>query len=374
MIFAACTEIDPLGVANGVPEGYDPSVVPVTGVTLNKDTTSIILGNTEKLTATIEPEDATNKAITWSTSDENIATVSEDGLVTSVGAGEAVITVTSDADADISAECNVTIAYDNDWIYFVEESTVSKMRLDGTGVESVFTLPFVDTSKIQLDSLRQKLYVFNHFTAITNQIYEYNLDGTGQRLIADTDTSDIGDIALDHINGYLYYVWSGGIVRINLDDTSIKDNILTLGLGVPSYVAPDYKGGVYYFYNAGIYKVATDTTSIQLDPITPTAPTVSCKGLYSDSTGAYLYYYDFEVIMKVAVATKTSSGVLDTGNSIISNMVLYQPGSKIFFQNEIGGAPPYNYIISSINMDGSGYKEVLNNSTSIITTFDILAK
>ncbi|SHJ24696.1 Ig-like domain-containing protein, partial [Pseudobutyrivibrio xylanivorans] len=84
--------------------------VAVTGVTLNKSTTSIVEGTTETLEATVAPVDATNKNVTWSSDNEDVATV-EDGVVTGVAAGTATITVTTE-DGDFEAECEVTVTAD----------------------------------------------------------------------------------------------------------------------------------------------------------------------------------------------------------------------------------------------------------------------
>jgi uncharacterized protein (TIGR02145 family) len=83
--------------------------VAVTGVTLNKSTLLLTLGATETLTATVAPETATNKAVTWSTGDSTTATVSADGLVTAVKEGTVTITVTT-ADGSFTADCVVTIS------------------------------------------------------------------------------------------------------------------------------------------------------------------------------------------------------------------------------------------------------------------------
>ena len=82
--------------------------VPVTGVSLDKITLELFTGNTATLTATVEPGNATNKALTWSTSDNTVATVDENGTVTAVGAGEATITVTTE-DGEYIATCTVTV-------------------------------------------------------------------------------------------------------------------------------------------------------------------------------------------------------------------------------------------------------------------------
>ena len=90
-----------------VPEPTPP-VVSVTGVTLNKTSTSIQVGGTETLTATVLPEDATNQNVTWKSDKPEIATVDANGKVTGVKAGEATITVTTE-DGGKTATCKVTV-------------------------------------------------------------------------------------------------------------------------------------------------------------------------------------------------------------------------------------------------------------------------
>lgn len=82
-------------------------VVSVTGVTLNKSALTLEVGEAEKLTATIEPADATDKSLSWTTSDESVAIVDESGVVTALKAGTATITVSA-ADGK-TAVCEVTV-------------------------------------------------------------------------------------------------------------------------------------------------------------------------------------------------------------------------------------------------------------------------
>ena len=90
-----------------VPEPTPP-VVSVTDVTLNKTSTSIQVGGTETLTATVSPKDAANKKVTWKSSNAAIASVDANGKVTGVAAGEATITVTTE-DGGKTATCKVTV-------------------------------------------------------------------------------------------------------------------------------------------------------------------------------------------------------------------------------------------------------------------------
>ena len=80
----------------------------VTGVTLNEKTLTLTAPQTATLTATVAPADATNRAVSWSSSNPSVATVSDKGLVTPVGSGETVITVKT-ADGGLKASCTVTV-------------------------------------------------------------------------------------------------------------------------------------------------------------------------------------------------------------------------------------------------------------------------
>jgi uncharacterized protein YjdB len=82
--------------------------VAVTGVSLNKTATTLFVGGTETLIATIAPSNATNQNLTWTTSDDSVATVNSAGLVTAVAEGTATITVTT-ADGGFTAVCAVTV-------------------------------------------------------------------------------------------------------------------------------------------------------------------------------------------------------------------------------------------------------------------------
>ncbi len=84
--------------------------VPVTGVTLNKTRTSLYVGDTETLTATVAPDNATNQAVTWTSSNPSVATV-KNGVVTAVAPGIAVITATTQ-DGNHTAACAVTVRPD----------------------------------------------------------------------------------------------------------------------------------------------------------------------------------------------------------------------------------------------------------------------
>lgn len=81
--------------------------VSVTGVSLDKPSAELEVGGTITLTKTIEPANATNQNVTWSSSDVKVATV-ENGTVKAVAVGTADITVTTE-DGGKTATCTVTV-------------------------------------------------------------------------------------------------------------------------------------------------------------------------------------------------------------------------------------------------------------------------
>jgi len=83
--------------------------VPVSGTSMSKASTTLSVGDSETLQATILPASATNKTVKWASSNPSIATVSSLGLVRGVAAGEATITATSAANPAVSDICIVTV-------------------------------------------------------------------------------------------------------------------------------------------------------------------------------------------------------------------------------------------------------------------------
>ncbi|MDD5949192.1 MAG: glycoside hydrolase family 9 protein, partial [Lachnospiraceae bacterium] len=81
----------------------------VSSVSLNKKTLSLLKGESDTLSATVTPSTATDKSVTWKSSNESVATVDTTGKVTAVGKGTATITVTT-TDGNKTATCTVTVS------------------------------------------------------------------------------------------------------------------------------------------------------------------------------------------------------------------------------------------------------------------------
>lgn len=92
---------------NGQLLGKDETVKPQS-ITLDKTAIDLLKGNKDKITATVLPEDASNKKVVWSSSDETIATVDQEGNVTALKSGQVDITAKVDG-TDLSASCKVIV-------------------------------------------------------------------------------------------------------------------------------------------------------------------------------------------------------------------------------------------------------------------------
>lgn len=106
---------------------YSFSIIHVTWVTLNESTISLTtVWDTYQLTATVSPNDATDKSVTWSSSNQSVATVDNNWLVTCVTPWNATITVTT-TDGNYTATCGVDAWWWHPWAY-----TVAYYPLDST--------------------------------------------------------------------------------------------------------------------------------------------------------------------------------------------------------------------------------------------------
>ena len=119
----------------------NPAPVLVTSVTLNKSELSLYTGQSEILTATVQPEDATNKNVTWSSDKPEVATV-ENGEVTAKAAGTAAITATAEDGSGVYATCTVTV---NQSTYSISADTTA---IDFGSAYTSYTQPAAKTVTI----------------------------------------------------------------------------------------------------------------------------------------------------------------------------------------------------------------------------------
>ena len=101
--------------SNGVSAQCEVTVNPVlaSGITLNQSDADMVIGENLQLNATIVPDNATNKSVTWSSTNEAVAVVSESGQVTAVGSGTCQVKATANDGSGKTASCLVTVEKNN---------------------------------------------------------------------------------------------------------------------------------------------------------------------------------------------------------------------------------------------------------------------
>ena len=138
-----------------------PATVAVTGVSLDKTSLDLIEGGTETLTATVSPDNATNKKVSWKSSDTAVATVDDNGKVTAVKAGSATITVTADGGKTATCSVKVTEQAKSGTLIFKVDANEGEARTgkatvkDNEGKVGAITLtfeqdPFIAVTSIQI--------------------------------------------------------------------------------------------------------------------------------------------------------------------------------------------------------------------------------
>ena len=120
-------------------------------IVLGKTALNLSVGEATTLTVTITPEDATNQELVWTSSDTNVATV-ENGVITAIGIGTAIITVTANDGSGVSASCQVTVteAAEEDSDYSLIDNTLYIERTEGiTGQQVTLSIKMKNTVDVQ---------------------------------------------------------------------------------------------------------------------------------------------------------------------------------------------------------------------------------
>ncbi|MDY5414359.1 S-layer homology domain-containing protein [Anaerotignum sp.] len=148
----------------------------VTGISLNKTELSLYTGREEKLTATVNPDNANDPTLIWSSDNEDVATVDQNGNVKAISQGKAVITVTANDDSGKTATCTVTVKKKSSGgsVFFWD------LKFDTNGGSKIDTVTEWEYSTIDLDEYvpKKEGYKFVGWYAdedLTNKIDEVYL-------------------------------------------------------------------------------------------------------------------------------------------------------------------------------------------------------
>ena len=187
------------------------AVVPVSSITI-PETLDLIAGRSATLSATISPSNATYKGITWASSDESIATVTNHGKVTAVSIGHATITVYS-ADTATTAACEVTV-------YQLAQS----VTLDKTKLEM-----YIGGNPVTLNAtILPSEYTIKDLNWESSDSSIAIVDSEGKVTAVSAGTTKISALTTDGSN-----VSAACLVKVHLD-LSMPATVEAVDLGLPS--------------------------------------------------------------------------------------------------------------------------------------------
>ena len=164
-----------------------PSTVSVTGVSLNKTSLSLLDGSSETLTATVSPENASNKSVSWKSSVPDVATVDGSGKVTALKAGSATVTVTT-ADGGKTASCSVTVTEEMKIVI-----TGNKAHVPVQGGTAEFPIQYNISYTIEIEQSAQDWLHFVQTRAMQSGTLVFSVDAntgearTGKATVKDND-------------------------------------------------------------------------------------------------------------------------------------------------------------------------------------------
>lgn len=165
----------------------------VTGITLSVSEAVLNIGETFTLTATIAPENAFVKSVTWSSSNEAVAIVDENGVVTAVAAGDAIITATANDGSGVSATCNVTVAEEQSGDDVTYDNTIYASDIEAkTGTQVL--LPICMDNVNEITALQFDLYLPEGITVVKDEddyhVMELSERATARHTFESADMTD----------------------------------------------------------------------------------------------------------------------------------------------------------------------------------------
>ena len=197
------------------------AAIPVSSVAVSPTSTSLYAGNTQQLSATISPANATNKNVTWSSSNNAIATVNSIGLVTAVAAGTATITATTQ-DGNKTASATITVNPNTNFtVYFYKPSNW------GTGIKIYYW------SALPTGILANATWPGVNMTDAGNGWYSYTFTNvTSTNLIFNDGTNQTADLSRDKNGWYMNSTWYDSNPGTGVAVTSVSLSPTTASLNV----------------------------------------------------------------------------------------------------------------------------------------------
>ncbi len=338
----------------------------ITDLKLNKIDMELVVGKTLQLLPIITPVNAANQDLIWTSSDTSIATVSEDGLVTALKIGTAIISAKSTDGSNKSASCTVKVLEEIDEnpidklpynLEFTlvenmttrESATISVKATDGTEEDRIKVL--LTLADVNGTTLQEKGVVLKSGDAYTNTI-------TFSELTADTEYIIIKAVFCMEESSNIW-VENGSKVydykfktKESIIPTSIElsEEIITLNLAHSG----EYLDGFDYKQLTALLQPQTAVADLLWTSSNPNVATVNSDGLVT-ATGIG------EAV--ITVASKFDETVNASCNIIVKNYVVF--GDNIDSQPEILS---YTTILKGNSFDKFGYYEIKEDGSKTLLT------
>lgn len=325
---------------------------PVQSITVTPATAEVEVGKTVTLTAEVLPENATDKSVSWTSSDETIATV-ENGQVTGVKAG--TVTITAQA-GDKTATCSITIKaveipFHSAEVYFSVSHDDQFLKAEKTGAVMALqklTVPYFDLSQYGLGAFSLPTThadcgkpTMLHLYIYATEVLYYGLkpEEAGNGYLAQYLGSDVFavsggpgsvcvdqfwgmDMNLNYYHNYIFPAEESG-TGITADRVILKDgDIVTIG----HFTSWKFFGDPSSIFN---YLVADGdtvvTTAAQNDPlmlqIYRAGPDLGAGGSNTPVKGAWdIYYVKAEHLSSGNVTSWTKLGTTDASGALTADL------------------------------------------------------
>ncbi len=323
----------------------DDSHVRVRNVFLDHETLLVYKGREEALTATVTPEDATDRTVTWASSDENVATVDHLGVVKGISDGTATITVTTNdggktASCEVTVESKTTVYSAGFRLYNATNMTYATIWRDGeilyeltdgsvfAYADDVFVTEDGDIYAVGYDTpgnMATNLYVWK------NGEHLYTLsDGTTAAYGPTIQVVD-GDV---YVGGYESWGYSPGVGRVWKNGEVLYTyggmSSLTVCLGMYVYGSDVYMAG--YELKPDGDRIAKYWKNDQEYPLHDNSTEGEAGGEFFDGTDVYVAGWSFSA-ERYTTATMWKNGVrtqLGHGNSVSTSYAVERTDGRVY--------------------------------------------
>lgn len=320
------------------------AAIPVASVSVSPTTASLYAGNTQQLSPTIAPANATNKNITWSSSNTAIATVNSSGLVTAVATGTATITATTQ-DGNKTASAVITVNPNTNFtVYFYKPSNW------GTGIKIYYW------SALPAGVLANATWPGVNMTDAGSGWYSYTFTNvTSTNLIFNDGTNQTADLSRNKTGWYMNNTWydSNPGTGVAVTGVTLSPTTAALSVGATQQltptVSPSTATNKAVTYSSNNTAVATVNSSGLVTAAANGTATITVTTVDGNKTSTCV----------VTVSTTSTGGTYYTIKNRWTGAYLSDAGTNVGYGTTVSGN---NYKWQKIAIDATYF--VLKNAAT----------